>query len=285
MKMPIRPVVNVLVAVVVLALLIALLFPAVEKIRTPAARTQTNNNLKQCALAVHNFHDMHNRLPDAWDKVGADFGGESKSLWFHLLPYIEAGEAHKNSDAMAVVPALFAPSDPFMSEPFNGLNSFAANIRVFGHETIGVAADQLGVAVNIPAVGEQVVSGMSLKDIKDGTGNVIMMCTRYADCAGKRTFYASHPADPVKLGAFALGGKHSQPAAREGEDFIFQVVPRQEKCDNRPYHYGHAFGSGGMSVAMCDATVRNLTPTISVITFQRAICPNDGAPLDADWSD
>ena len=285
MTFPFRSLIKVLVVVAILAILIALCVPSVERVREAAARTQTHNNLKQCALAVHNFHDTHKRLPDAWSKVGEDFGGDSKSLWFHLLPYVEATEAHKKHDAMAIVPAFFALTDPFMPEANHGLISFVANIRVFGNESIGAAADQLGVAVNVPAVGERVVSGLSLKDIKDGTGNVMMMCTRYADCAGKQTFYANHPADPVKLGAFALGGKHSQPAAREGEDFIFQVVPRHEKCDNRPFHYGHAFGSGGMSIALCDASVRNITPTITVITFQRSICPNDGEKLDSDWND
>ncbi|MBN9119139.1 MAG: DUF1559 domain-containing protein [Planctomycetes bacterium] len=65
---------------------VGLLLPATQKVRVSAARMKDSNNLKQLALAMHNYHDANQVFPPQDGKMGTFKGGLSWRV--HLLPYI-----------------------------------------------------------------------------------------------------------------------------------------------------------------------------------------------------
>jgi prepilin-type N-terminal cleavage/methylation domain-containing protein len=80
--------IELLVVIAIMAILIALLVPAVQKVREAGSRTQCLNNLKQMGLALHNFESAAKVFPAGADyPVGAT--GDGWSLQARILPYIE----------------------------------------------------------------------------------------------------------------------------------------------------------------------------------------------------
>lgn len=137
--------IELLVVIAIIAILIALLVPAVQKVRESAARTQCSNNMRQLALAVHNFHDVRKSFPHNGSRTFTNSGqsccGANAPRWSwiaRILPYFEQEPLYKqanvsettNLDANATViaaigttiPALVCPSDSSISPRTNAAN-------------------------------------------------------------------------------------------------------------------------------------------------------------------
>lgn len=84
--------IELLVVIAIIAILIALLLPAVQRVRAAAARTQCLNNLKQIGVALHNCHGAERSFPPA-----AQYQGSTVSWSIHarILPYLEQDALHR----------------------------------------------------------------------------------------------------------------------------------------------------------------------------------------------
>jgi len=91
-----------LVVIAIIAILIGLLLPAVQKVREAAARTQSVNNLKQMGLAMQNHHDTFNTVPTVgqWGQTALANVSAPRQLgpWtFQILPFIEQQNVFSNA--------------------------------------------------------------------------------------------------------------------------------------------------------------------------------------------
>jgi prepilin-type N-terminal cleavage/methylation domain-containing protein/prepilin-type processing-associated H-X9-DG protein len=202
--------IELLVTIAIIAVLIGLLVPAVQKVREAANRMQCQNNLMQIAFAAHDYHDVNNTFP-AGTRLPVYVGGvptRGTTLWVELLPYIEQDNLYKrwdhedNSNNVAggtnattahVIKLLICPSDPlpnpvvFRPPPPPDKPLLIWTTGYYGVGSYGGSAGrQTGPPGPAPAFPGMTRDGIfsidrcfGIADIKDGASNTFLFGERY----------------------------------------------------------------------------------------------------------
>ncbi|MEN6495702.1 MAG: DUF1559 domain-containing protein [Thermoguttaceae bacterium] len=172
--------VELLVVISIIGILIAMLLPAVQAAREAARRMQCSNNLRQLALAAHNYQTVHGKLPPG--RVDAQTAGGYNWGWVpRLLPFVEQGNLSQNIDytkdpasnsypiATTPVPILRCPSD-FNRLQVAGTPDADTNYRGNAGNLIG--AKYSGIEQNNGLFVTNVA--VSIDHVIDGTSNTAL---------------------------------------------------------------------------------------------------------------
>src|SRR5438105_1520441 len=94
--------IELLVVIAIISVLIALLIPAVQKVREAANRMRCGNNLKQLGIALHSYHDIFGYLspggyflPESGATQNGWWDGDKGSWLVYTLPYMEGDNLWK----------------------------------------------------------------------------------------------------------------------------------------------------------------------------------------------
>ena len=146
----------------ILAVLAALLLPATRSARPAARRTQCKNNLKQIALALHNYHDTYGSLPPAYT---IDANGKPLHSWRTLiLPYLDQTALYESID---------------LSKPWND----SANAEAFKSFPASYSCPSstlpAGHTSYLASIGNDAcfrpTEPLTFSEITDGTANTLMV--------------------------------------------------------------------------------------------------------------
>lgn len=101
-RRPAFTLIELLVVIAIIAVLIAILLPAIQKVRESATRLQCQNNLKQIGVAFHNYHSALGVFPPGFSSQTASVDGPSTGPGWGwaalLLPYMEQVGVHRQID-------------------------------------------------------------------------------------------------------------------------------------------------------------------------------------------
>lgn len=312
--------IELLVVIAIIAILIALLLPAVQQAREAARRTQCKNNLKQLALALHNYESTHSTFPPSRLEPNVEIednpgNNSAYQSWTTLiLPYIDQGNLGSSINYERAWSSLLNRSA--VSVPLQTMvcPSTPGSDRFDPHWVMGASAGDYGSVnevkkkvytsvLGIPDPGDRSRAGVlakgvknKMRDVTDGTSNSIML----AEAAGQPVVYTA--AGPMNAALFAayqddkvvdLGGDFA-PADGTGwadPDCGFSINGATADGLDKygPYMINRinvsevfSFHTGGAQVALADGSVRFVSENIDTTMFV-GLCTRSGGEVLGEY--
>jgi type II secretory pathway pseudopilin PulG len=249
-----------LVIIAVIAILIGLLLPAVQKVREAANRIKCSNNLKQILLATHNYESTLGRLPAA---IPAAEAMHDMNYFFVLLPYVEQDNIFRlvvpDENGFSSIWRTNASSRPLMLYTCPEDSSAIKDHPYDGWIATG------NYAVNFLAFGQ---NGCKFTDFTDGTSNTMILTERYQICNQTPNAWAYPDAtDWAPIFAYSSFEK-------------FQLNPTQGQCNPALAQSAHA---SRIPIGMADGSVYSCPSTISSQTWYYLCTPAGGEVINLDF--
>ena len=293
--------IELLVVIAIIAILVGLLLSAVQKVRGAAARVRCQNNLKQLALAAHNYHDARERFPPGLVSVNLAAGkvAGGTNLWVEILPYVEQANLQRkwdyadyrknivggpNATTAQILPLLLCPSAR-MTNPVSVLQFAPPDHHGNGHYALSSYGGNGGILAfnwGDPASRDGLFyagSGVRMVEVIDGASNTFLL--------GERSHFdpefdaATLAYDPLAypLESWGTWGSGAYQFGSQADVMLGTPVPINYKvppgCTDQNWDWEtfrlNCYGSGhpgGANFAFADGSVRFVRDSIPLKQLQ-----------------